>query len=143
MGLRRPHRRPLNARLHQKTLQTYLDKRPKRPQHAPHAWTAPSYGSKVQLTPPADNSEQLDAGGLARIQRIIGTLLFYGRAINSTLVVALGTLSATQSKGTAATAQAITQLLNYCATHPDTTIWFIASKMHLHIHSNASYLLEI
>jgi hypothetical protein len=76
-----------------KVLKTYLDKRPKRPQHAPHAWTAPSYGSKVQLTPPADNSEPLDAGGLTGILQIIGTLLFYGRAINSTLLVALGTLS--------------------------------------------------
>jgi hypothetical protein len=78
----------------EKALETYLDKRPKRPQHAPHAWTAPSYSSKVQLTPPADDSEFLDAGGLTRIQQIIGTLLFYGRAINSTLLVALGTLSA-------------------------------------------------
>jgi len=126
----------------EKAFETYLDERPKRSQHAPHAWTAPSYGSKVQLTPPADNSEQLDAGGLTRIQQIIGTLLFYGHAINSTLLVALGTLSAAQFKGTAA-AQAITQLLNYCATHPDATIRFIASNMHLHIHTNTSYLSEI
>jgi hypothetical protein len=82
----------------EKALETYLDERPKRPQHASHAWTAPSYGSKVQLTPPADNSEPLNAGGLTRIQRIIGTLLFYGRAIDNTLLVALGTLSAAQSK---------------------------------------------
>ena len=53
-------------------LKTYLAERPKRPQHAP---TAPSYGSKVQLTSPADDSEPLDAGGLTRIQQIIGTLL--------------------------------------------------------------------
>jgi len=126
----------------EKALKTYLDKRPKRPQHALHAWTAPSYCFKVQLTPPAD-SKPLDAGGLTRIQQIIGTLLFYGRAIDSTLLVALSTLSAAQSKGTAATAQAITQLLSYCATHPDATIRFIASKVRLHIHSNAAYLSEI
>ena len=123
-----------------KALKTYFDKRPKRPQHALHAWTAPSYGSKVQLTPLADNSEPFDAGGLTRIHRHPPV---YGRAINSTLLVALGTLLAAQSKGTAATAKAITQLFNYCATHPDATILFIASKMHLHIHSNASYLSEI
>jgi len=127
----------------EKALNTYLTERPKRPQHAPHAWTAPSYGSKVQLTAPADNSKPLDAGGLTRIQQIIGTLLFYGRAIDSILLVALGTLLAAQSKQTAATAQAITQLLNYCATHPEATIRFIASEMHLHIHSNASYLSVI
>jgi hypothetical protein len=33
-------------------------------------------------------------------------------------------------------------ILNYCATHPDATFWFIASNMYLHIHSNASYLSE-
>jgi len=78
----------------EKALETCLDERPERPQHAQHAWTAPSYGSKVQLTPPADDSEPLDAGGLTRIQQIIGTLLFYGRAIDNTLLVALGTLLA-------------------------------------------------
>ena len=51
----------------EKALETYLDERPKRPQHAPHAWTAPSYGCKAQLTPPADGSEPLNAGGLTRI----------------------------------------------------------------------------
>jgi len=77
----------------EKALKTYLHKRFKSPQHAPHAWTA-----KGQLTPPADNSKPLDAGGLTRIQRINGTLLFYGRAINNTQHVALGTLSAARSK---------------------------------------------
>jgi hypothetical protein len=36
--------------------------------------------------------------------------------------------------------EAITQLLNYCATHPDATVRFIASDMALHIESDASYL---
>jgi hypothetical protein len=29
------------------------------------------YGSKVQLTPPADKSKPLDAGGLTRIQQLL------------------------------------------------------------------------
>jgi hypothetical protein len=42
----------------------------------------------------------------------------------------------TQQEGSA-----IMQLLNYCATHPDATIWHHARKMmSLHIDSNASYL---
>ena len=32
------------------------------------------------------------------------------------------------------------QLLDYLATHPDTTIQYHASDMILHIHSDASYL---
>eukprot|EP00957_Ditylum_brightwellii_P210393 15364925-Ditylum_brightwellii.AAC.2 len=31
-------------------------------------------------------------------------------------------------------------LLNYCSTHPESTIWYTVSDMVLHIHSNASFL---
>ena len=36
--------------------------------------------------------------------------------------------------------EAAIQLLNNCATHPNAIIWFHASDMILHIHSDASYL---
>jgi hypothetical protein len=34
----------------------------------------------------------------------------------------------------------VNQMLDYCATHPNTTIHFRASDMILNIHSDASYL---
>jgi len=37
--------------------------------------------------------------------------------------------------------EAITQLLNYCTMHPDTTAQYHTSDMVLWIHSNASYLM--
>jgi hypothetical protein len=40
------------------------------------------------------------------------------------------------------TADKVTKLLNYCNTHPETTIRYHASDMILHIHSDASYLSE-
>ncbi len=58
------------------------------------------------------------------------------------MLAALGSLASAQSKGTAATAQAATQLLNYCATHPNAEVCFQASDMCLHVHSDASYLCE-
>jgi hypothetical protein len=64
--------------------------------------------------------------------------LFYGRAIDCTMLVALGALASQQSNSTKATAKAITQLINYAAAHPDTMIQYIASDMYLHIHSDAS-----
>jgi hypothetical protein len=36
----------------------------------------------------------------------------------------------------------LTQLLNYCATNPNATLQYAASDMVLHIHLDASYLLE-
>ena len=58
------------------------------------------------------------------------------------MLVALGTLASAQSKGTEATAQAATQLLNYCTTHPDAVVCYHTSEMGLHGHSDASYLSE-
>jgi hypothetical protein len=58
------------------------------------------------------------------------------------MLVALGTLASAQTKSTEATATAVTQLLNYCATHPDAILRYHASDMILHVHSDASYLSE-
>jgi hypothetical protein len=57
------------------------------------------------------------------------------------MLVALGTLAT--SKTTKATVQAVTQPLNYAATHPDAILSYHASDMVLHVHSDASYLLEM
>ena len=56
------------------------------------------------------------------------------------MLVALGTISEQQSKGTAQTMDAIVQLLNYAATHPHAAITYKASDMILHVDSDASYL---
>jgi len=57
-----------------------------------------------------------------------------------TLLVTLSTIASQQSKATLDTIKATTQLLNYCATHPNATVRFTASGMVLHIVSDASYL---
>lgn len=60
--------------------------------------------------------------------------------VDNTLLVSLGTIASAQSKATEETIKATTQLLNYCATHPEATVRFHASDMVLHITSDASYL---
>jgi hypothetical protein len=112
---------------------------PQCPQHLPHAWTSPTYGTPVQYTEPKDTSAALTPAGKTRLQEIIGTLLYYGQAIDSTILIALGSLATAQLTGTENTAQAMTHLLNYCANHLDATVHYHASEMHLHIHSDASY----
>jgi hypothetical protein len=123
-----------------KALHRFQHVAPKRPQHSPHAWVAPTYGAATQLTAPPDQSPALDAKGATRIQEVVGVLLYYARAVDSTMLVALGTIASAAKS--ADTAQAITQLLNYCATHPDAIVRFHASDMVLHVHSDASYLSE-
>jgi hypothetical protein len=71
---------------------------------------------------------------------IVGSLLYYGRALDNTLLTALTDLSSAQAKGTEATNAAACKLLDYCATHPDAKIRYHGSQMALKIHSDASYL---
>lgn len=111
------------------TLHKFQHPHPKRPQHAPHKWTEPIYGASQQLTAPEDTTEALSPAAITRIQQVVGTLLYYARAADSTMLVAIGTIAAQQSKGTEATALAVNHLLDYAATHPDAILQHRASDM--------------
>lgn len=126
----------------EKALQRFTHSPPPKPENSPHTCTQINYGAKTQYAPEPDSSPPLDKTGIKRLQEIIGTLLYYARAIDNTMLVALGSLASAQTKGTEATAAATERLLNYAATHPDATIRYISSDMILHIHSDASYLSE-
>eukprot|EP00957_Ditylum_brightwellii_P082187 6249372-Ditylum_brightwellii.AAC.1 len=88
-----------------------------------------------------DTSDPLDKLGIKRIQAIIGTFLYYIRQVDLTMLVAIGTIAMAQSKGTEAMAKVVEDLLDYCASHPNTTIRYTPSDMLLKVHSNALYLL--
>ena len=113
-----------------------------RPQHSPHAWIKPNYGARTQLTPAPDTSPRLSPAETTIVQEVVGTLLYYGRAIDATILVALGSIGTQQAKPTQTTKEAIEQLLSYVASHPDATVRYHASGMVLHLHSDASYLSE-
>jgi hypothetical protein len=90
---------------------------------------------------PTDTSLPLDKAGITKLQQIIGTLLYYARAVDNTMPVALGTLASAQTQATTQIMDAAIHLLNYAATHPDATIIRIhKSDMILYIHNDASYL---
>jgi hypothetical protein len=124
----------------ERALRRFQHPAPARPQHSPYAWMPPKYGVSTQLTDAPDNSPPLIPSAITLLQQIIGVLLYYARILDSTMLVALGTLASAQSKGTEATMQAAKHLLNYCATHPHDIIRCHASGMVLHIISDASYL---
>jgi hypothetical protein len=113
---------------------------PTREQHSPHKWIEPTYEAQQQLTAPIDDTAPLTPDLIKRVQRVTGTLLFYARAVDSTMLVALGTIAEQQTKRTEATAGAVVHLLDYCVPHPNATIRYKASDMILWIHSDASYL---
>ena len=126
----------------ERALQRFAHPNPTRQQHSPHAWQRPKYGNKVQYAPDEDNSPILDAADKKKVQEVVGTFLYYARAVDSTMLPALGTIGSQQAKSTQATMEAVTQLLNYAATHPEATVRYTASDMILHVSSDASYLSE-
>lgn len=125
--------------IHQ-ALQRFKHPLPTKPEDAPHKWNQPVYGAKQQFAPDADASPALSPSDTTHVQQVVGTLLYYALAVDNTMLVALGDLASAQTKGTTATLEAITQLLNYAATHPNATVRYHSSDMVLHIHSDASYL---
>merc|ERR1712032_1589262 len=115
---------------------------PKRPQHAPAKAKPIKYGVSDQVTD-VDNSAPLSQAEIRDIQDIVGTLLYYGRAVDPTLAATLSSIAARQANGTEDVKAACHQLLDYCATHPNAGVRFTASDMILKIHSDASYLSEL
>jgi len=111
-------------------------------EHAPHKYNIPAYGQKVQYAQTQDASQPLNKDEQHKIQQIVGSLLYYGRAVDPTILVALGSIASQQNKPTETTAAAVTKLLNYVATHPNAVIRYHRSDMILHVHSDASYLSE-
>ncbi len=77
---------------------------------------------------------------IKHVQRVIGSILYYARAVDLTVLMALSTIASEQAKGKESTMKKTKQLLDYLATHPDATIRFHASDMILNIHLDASYL---
>jgi hypothetical protein len=115
---------------------------PAKPQDSPHYAERPIYGAAVQLTAAPDHSPPLSPGDTKRVQEILGTLLYYARAVDCTMLPAIGSLASEQAKGTKNTMRKIVQLLNYCASHPDAVVRYTASDMVLHVESDASYQSE-
>ena len=75
------------------------------------------------------------------IQSIIGSFLYYTRALNYTLLLAINEISSTQAKPTKFTEEECQQILDYIATYPNIFIYFYVSNMVLLVNSDAAYLV--
>jgi hypothetical protein len=87
-------------------------------------------------------SPELSDKDVNKLQQLTGTLLYYARAVDPTLIMTINVLASEQSRSTAVTEDKVIKLLNYCNTHPETKVRYHASDMILNIHSDASYLSE-
>ena len=98
------------------------------------------YGAKVQYAK-EDTAPLLSATQIKHIERVVGKFLYYGRAIDNTMLHALNDIASTKNKGTQTTWKAVKYFLNYAASNQDAKIIFRASDMLYKIDSDAAYLV--
>jgi hypothetical protein len=140
MGLQKQDMRNFHAWVRfKRLLKKFQHDAPKHPQHTPSRYVTPVYGAKIQYdtkdeTPPLTEQQCLT------IQKVTGAVLYYARAVDSTVLLPLNDITTEQTKSTEMTQAATNQMLDYLATHRDATIRYHASDMILHIQSDASYL---
>ncbi len=66
-------------------------------------------------------------------------LLYYARAVVTTILTVLSSIAIEQAEPTQDTMKKVKQLLDYCTTQEEVIITYNASKMILAVHSNAGY----
>jgi hypothetical protein len=122
-------------------LHCFQHQKPTKPCYAPHEWTLPAYGQRVQFPTKPDESPFLDKKQTQEVQSITGSLLYYSRAVDPTMLPALNEIATQQAKPTINTLKKCRRLLDYCATYPNAILRFHASDMILHVDTDAAYLV--
>ena len=125
-----------------KALVRFNHQRPSKPQHQPHPHLPIVYGAKQQTSQPEDTSPKLNKEQTKFVQEVTGVFLYYARAVDSTMLVALSAIAAEQGNPTENTLAKVKQFLDYAATHPEAVVTYKKSNMVLAVHSDASYLSE-
>jgi hypothetical protein len=113
------------------------------PQYSPHKHLPIVYGATNtrQYATAPDSFPHLSPTGTTHIQSIVGSHLYYGRAIDHTTLPTLNEISSEQAMPTEKTKEKAQQLMDYMHTHPNAYIRYYASGMILLIDSNAAYLV--
>ena len=75
------------------------------------------------------------------IQTVVGIFLYYALVLNPTMLRTLNKISRLQEIPTKDTLAKAKWFLDYAATYPNSIIRYHASKMVLHIDSDAAYLV--
>ena len=92
--------------------------------------------------PPHNQLPLLDKDGKKFIQQVCGKFLFWGQAVNSTLLCPISAISSQAAKPTEDTMEQTLQLLDYIATQDKAVLAYSTRDMKLAVHNDASYLSE-
>ena len=113
---------------------------PTKRQDQPYPHIERTYGAKQQFAETDDTSPSLNKQQKTLVQEVVGVFLYYARAVDCTMLPALGSLASQQAKPTENTMNKVRQFLDYAASNQDGVVTYRASDMILAAHSDASYL---
>ena len=82
------------------TLKRFYHTRPRKAQDQPHAHLQTIYGAKKQYAPDDDDSPLLSKADKKFVQEVTGTCLYYARAVDLTMLTALGSIATQQANPT-------------------------------------------
>ena len=113
------------------------------PQYSPHNFIITKWTQKGdrQYTRQLDTSPFLTPKETTYVQTVVGTFLYYARALDSTMLPALNNIASQQSQPTKNVLEKIKQLLDYANTYQNVFIRYYASDMQLHVDSDAAFLV--
>jgi hypothetical protein len=106
----------------------------------PATYTPPNYSNPGAQKANIDESAPATETQKKLLQSVIGTLLYYSRAVDPSICTAVHELGSVQSKPTENDMLKMERLLQYMSTHRNNGIRFYASNMLLQSLSDASYL---
>ena len=121
-------------------LKRFKHERPRKLQHQPHPHALPCYGERKQYATPDDTAPVLGKDVVQYVQQMCGTFLYYARAIDCTMLVALSAIATEQQAPTQHTLDRVHQFLDYTASQDTAIVSYAPSDMILAVHSDASYL---
>ena len=107
---------------------------------SPSIYIPPKFGSSAPQMSPEDFSQPASTAQKLELQEVIGSLMYYARILDHTLLPAVTYLACFQAAPTLDTMAAMERLLGYCAKYPNATQVIRPSPMLLTVFSDASYL---
>ena len=85
-------------------------------QNQPFPHTPIEYGAKQQYSKDKSESPKLNAKGKKFVQQVCGKFLFYGQAVDSTLLTPISAIASQSAEPTEETMEHVNQFLDYIAT---------------------------
>ena len=92
------------------------------------------------MEPYPDESDLLEKNPTKRIHSIVGTMLYYARSLDPTMLRAINEILRVQSQPTRDTEERTRILPDYAATFPNSILIYKASDIVLPVDSDAAYL---